>query len=104
MSRIDVFYGRTDNTRGYKEYSCVVVQTSETDRLTYYDDLYEPQRGCNYKVLYEVPMSRLGSLCSKAGVETPHSVDWVKSPLKEVVLEEFKKYQEEAKYNRAGRI
>ena len=71
MTRIDVFYGRTDNTRGYKEYSCVVVQTSETGNLQYYDDLYEPRPGCNYRILYEVPMSNLPSLCSRAGVPTP---------------------------------
>ena len=35
MSRIDVFYGRTDGTPGYKVYSCVVVRTTETEQLRY---------------------------------------------------------------------
>ena len=53
--RIDVYYGRTDNTTGYKEYSCVVIQTTE-HTIEYYDDVYEPRGGCKYKVLYEVPI------------------------------------------------
>jgi hypothetical protein len=66
MSRIDVFYGRTDGTPGYKEYSCVVVRTTETGQLRYYGDLYEPMAGCNYKVLYEVDMNKLSSLLLKS--------------------------------------
>mmetsp|Transcript_9113 Transcript_9113/g.20594 ORF Transcript_9113/g.20594 Transcript_9113/m.20594 type:complete len:94 (-) Transcript_9113:481-762(-) len=90
MPRIDVFYGRTDNTRGYKEYTCVIVETSETGPLQYYDDLYEPQPGCHYKVLYEVPMSNLSNLYKKAGVDRVGGVGWIQSPLKEVVLDFWK--------------
>jgi len=101
MSRIDVFYGRTDNTPGYKEYSCVVVRTSETSNLRYYDDLYEPYEGCNYQILYEVPMSTLSSLCAKAGVAKPNMVQWIQSPLKDVVLEEWRS---QATSDRGGAI
>lgn len=87
--RIDVFYGRTDNTRGYKEFTAVVVSTSETRVLEYYDDLYEP-RGCDYKVLFEVPMNYLPTLCARAEVKEPNGPQWVRSPLKEIILEYWK--------------
>mmetsp|Transcript_31680 Transcript_31680/g.38814 ORF Transcript_31680/g.38814 Transcript_31680/m.38814 type:complete len:107 (-) Transcript_31680:212-532(-) len=88
-ARIDVYYGRTDNTTGYKEYSCVVMQTAETS-IKYYDDIYEPHSGCNYKILCEVPMNELGRLCADAGVAKPCVVGWVPSPLKERVLRYWK--------------
>ena len=90
MSRIDVFYGRTDNTPGYKEYSCVVVRTGETGNLKYYGDLYEPAQGCNYEILYELPMSNLPSLCARAGVSKPNGPQWIQSPLKDLVLQKWK--------------
>ena len=88
--QIDVFYGRTDGTPGYKEYTCVVVRTTETVSLLYFDDLYEPHEGCDYKILFEVPMDRMKSLCKKAGVNNITIVGWVESPLKEVILEYWK--------------
>jgi len=90
MTRIDVFYGRTDNTPGYKEYTCVVVRTAESGNLRYYDDLYEPAQGCNYQILYEVPMSNLPSLCAKAGVNRPNTPQWIRSPLKDLILQEWR--------------
>ena len=89
MSRVDVFYGRTDNTPGYKEYSCVVVRTAETGNLRYYGDLYEPAQGCNYEILYELPMSNMSSLCARAGVARPNGPQWIRSPLKDLVLKEW---------------
>lgn len=85
--RIDVYYGRTDNTTGYKEYSCVVVQTAE-HTIEYYDDVYDPRGGCKYKVLYEVPMNRMHFLYEE-GEKTP-SRGFVPSPLKERVLKYWK--------------
>ena len=87
--RIDVYYGRTDGTIGYKEYSCVVVRTTETASLSYFDDLYEPHPGCDYKILFEVPPERLGSLCQKAGVKECGG-GWIKEPLKGVILNYWK--------------
>lgn len=104
MSRIDVFYGRTDGTPGYKEYSCVVVRTAETGQLRYYGDLYEPMAGCNYQVLYEVDMNKLHSLCSKAGLEIPNSPQWIRSPLKDLVLEEWRKHESNRNSNRPGGV
>lgn len=87
-SRIDVFYGRTDNTPGDKEYTCVVVKTSERESLRYNDDLYCPARGCQYKILNELPMSKLADLCNMApAVSVPSLVGFVSFPLKERVLE-----------------
>ena len=40
-----------------------------------------------YKILFEVPMDSLPSLCQKAGVDRLNTVGWVKSHLTEVVLE-----------------
>ena len=93
LSRVDVFYGRTDGTPGYKEYTCVVVRTAETVKLRYHDDLYEPMQGCNYQILYEVPMSNMPSLCAQAGVEKPDCVQWILSPLNEVVIREWHKQE-----------
>jgi len=31
----------------------VVVRTSETE-INYYGDIYEPTKGCNYKVVHEI--------------------------------------------------
>jgi hypothetical protein len=93
--RIDVFYGRADGTIGYKEYTAVVVRTTETNKLEYYDDLYEPRSGCDYEILFEVPMSYLPMLCGQAGVDKPNVVGWITSPLKEVIL----KYWEKKKKN-----
>ena len=81
--QIDVLYGRTDNTTGYKEFSCVVVQTAE-NTIEYYDDVYEPRGDCKYQVLYEVPMDQMHTLY-KAGEEKP-SRGFIPSPLKERVL------------------
>lgn len=94
--RIDVFYGRTDGTIGYKEYSAVVVKTTETEDLHYFDDLYEPRAGCDYEVLFEVDVDNLPMLCRKAGVDKPNIVGWVESPLKEVVLEHWSDRSPEA--------
>ena len=82
--RIEVFYGRTDGTPGYKEYTCVVVKTTETATLKYSVDLYTPSTGCDYKILFEVPPERLGSLCKKAGVNERifQSIGWIQSVLK----------------------
>jgi hypothetical protein len=88
--RIDVFYGRTDNTTGHKEYTCVVVDTSETAKLRYYDDLYEPYLDYKYKILFEVPMGEMKSLETKAGAKMTCVIGWVQSPLKEVVLQYWK--------------
>lgn len=88
--RIDVYYGRTDGTIGYKEYSCVVVRTTETGSLSYFDDLYEPHPGCDYKILFEVPPERLASLCRKAGVNENSCGGWIKEPLKGVILNYWK--------------
>ena len=99
MPRIDVFYGRTDNTTGYKEYTCVVVDTSESGNLQYFGDLYEPRPGCNYKILFEVPMDSLPSLYQKAGVARLNTVGWVKSPLKEVVLEYWRNNKSRSNYD-----
>lgn len=90
MTRIDVFYGRTDGTPGYKEYTCVVVRTAETGKLRYHGDLYEPAQGCNYEILYEVPMSNLPSLCARAGVQEPDGPQWVRPPLKDIILQEWR--------------
>lgn len=89
MSRIDVFYGRTDNTTGYKEYGCVVVETAD-DMIQYYDDVYEP-RDCSYKVLYEVSGRQLQALIEQEPACEPlHIVGWVTSPLKDRVLAAWK--------------
>ena len=88
--RIDVYYGRTDGTPGYKEYSCVVVRTTETGSLSYFDDLYEPHPGCDYKILFEVPPESLSSLCKKAGVNENSCGGWIKEPLKGVILNYWK--------------
>ena len=91
--RIDVYYGRTDDTPGYKEYTAVVVKTTETNEnnLQYFGDLYEPRPDCDYKILFEVPMSKLPSLCKKARVNENSVGGWIKSPLKEVILEYWKR-------------
>ena len=92
--RIDVFYGRTDNTTGYKEYSCVVVQTKEKT-IQYYGDVYEPCE-CRYKVLYEVPMHALERLCAQEpATDYPPSRGWVTGALKEKVLHCWKSHNSE---------
>lgn len=88
--RTDVFYGRTDGTIGYKEYSAVVVKTAETDQFRYLDDLYDPHPQCKYTVLFTVPPREMPILCKKVGVKEPDTVGWVKSPLKEVILDYWK--------------
>ena len=80
----------SDSTSGLKEYTCVVVRTAETANLKYHDDLYEPRQGCDYKILFEVPMDRLKSLYRKSGVGNIGIVGWVESPLKEAILEYWK--------------
>jgi hypothetical protein len=85
--RIDVFYGRTDNTPGDKEYSCVVVQTSESN-IKYYGDVYEPYEGCRYKILYEIPMTQLRTL--RLPDDERLNTGWVFSPTKERVLQYWK--------------
>lgn len=93
--RIDVYYGRTDNTPGDKEYTCVVVQTSVHGSLQYSDDLYSPARGCQYKILNAVPMSRLQDLCDQEPkVSRPNSDGFVSSPLNERVLDYCKQHPE----------
>ncbi|KAL3800692.1 hypothetical protein ACHAWO_013234 [Cyclotella atomus] len=86
--RIDVFYGRTDGTIGYKQYSAVVVETAEVDELRYFNDLYDPLS--KYEILYEVPPGKMPELCKKAGVPEPNTVGWIKAPLKEVILDYYK--------------
>lgn len=88
--RIDVYYGRTDGTPGYKEYTAVVVKTTETASLQYFDDLYEPSPGCDYKIMFEVPPERISYLCQKAGVNEGSVGGWVQEPLKRVILKYWK--------------
>mmetsp|Transcript_26370 Transcript_26370/g.81131 ORF Transcript_26370/g.81131 Transcript_26370/m.81131 type:complete len:292 (+) Transcript_26370:447-1322(+) len=52
VPRLDVFYGRTDNERGNKQYGAVVVFTA-AKKIDYYDDVYEP-KGKKFKVLCEI--------------------------------------------------
>ena len=84
--------------------SFMVERTTETGQLRYYGDLYEPMAGCNYQVLYEVDMNKLHSLCSKAGLEIPNSPQWIRSPLKDLVLEEWRKHESNRNSNRPGGV
>jgi len=87
--RIDVYYGRTDDTTGYKEYSCVVVQTAEAE-INYCGDIYCPQPDCHYEVLREIPMSEFHQLLKKEPQYSRPGIGWVTSPLKERILRYWK--------------
>ena len=101
--RVDVYYARTDNTRGCKEWSCVVVHT-RGDRKTglrYYDDVYEPHESCDYKVLYEVPMYKMDAMLMEMN-ESLNSRQWVSSPIKERVLQFWKDNTDQAIIDASG--
>jgi hypothetical protein len=82
--RLDVFYGRTDNTMGFKEYACCVVRTAEA-QIKYYDDVYEPW-DCEYEVLWEVSNY---DVKSKFGFKPPSTVGFVAKELKHVILRAY---------------
>lgn len=82
----DVYYGKTDNETGYKEYTCVVIQMCggrKTPDHCPREGLYFPNVGSKYKILNEVPMNRLKEVC---GNDFPHVTGFVSSPFRERVL------------------
>jgi hypothetical protein len=83
--RLDVFFGRTDNTRGYKQYACVIVSTA-AETIQYWDDVYEP-RDCEYTVLEAVDSSEVES---KYGIPASSTVGWVAEPLKGRMLARYR--------------
>jgi len=85
VPRLDVFYGRTDNERGCKQYGAVVVFTT-AKKIDYYDDVYEP-KGEKFKVLCEIGDHELRRLAAQEPVcRVPSSSGWVQPPLRDRVF------------------
>merc|ERR1719464_1634910 len=102
---IGVYYCRTDDTPGYKEYTCVVLEALKTANGsapmieysgTIYDYNIAKMNGdpiplsYNYRVKFEVPMNMLDGLCEKAGTSLKRMVGWIEGPLKDQVLQYWK--------------
>lgn len=86
--RVEVFYGRTDGEIGYKEYGAVIVLTNEIEKLSYSHDLYDPHPNCEYQILKEIADHDLKAF--SADGQVPSSVDWIKDPMRKLILEKYK--------------